>query len=105
MFERVTVQKDESFNMDTQYFVVRAVQSRGMLRVERYDAETNMPTHVFTCEHLTDAEQAEALRKHIEKNFDLVPGHMAYLAYELGKAETALILGLEYTQDSPVTEE
>lgn len=45
-------------------------------------------------------KEAMSLARAVVRMFDLTPEHVAYLGYELGKAELALRLGRNYEQDS-----
>jgi len=75
------------------FFVITIDPKNNKIVVEHYDYRRRIKKKI-------SGDSAEALYKTIvEKGLVSQLDHAAYLGYELGKAETALNKGLNYTQD------
>jgi len=80
------------------YFIVRA--TRHGVRAEHYTPD-DYPTAVFSCAmDIPIGQQAETLRKAILSHFPTIElSHYGYLCQELARAQCAIEMEFEYTQD------
>jgi tetrahydromethanopterin S-methyltransferase subunit A len=78
------------------YFVVFVDRARRLIHVEQYSREHRLVRAI-------DGRAAEEISHTIVRLGQVTTlGHAAYLGRELAKAETALVLGLDYEQDRPL---
>ena len=94
-----TCKLDDSWSPDPiGYFIIHATR-RG-LRAEHY-TPSDYPTTVFSCAmDVPINRQAETVRKAILAAFpDIETGHYGYLCQELARAQCAIEMEFEYTQD------